>query len=257
MYFDTHCHLNSDEYKQDVEGYIQRAKAVGVDFLLVVGWDDQSSIKAVELAEQYPNVYAAVGYHPSEVFQVPEDRFSVIKRLLSHPKVVALGEIGLDFYWNKTEEEHETQRKYFVRQIELANRFQKPVIIHSRDASAETLRILTENRPLAGGVMHCYSGSKEMAPEFIKLGLMISLGGPVTFQNARVSKEVAQSVPLKSLLIETDAPYLAPTPHRGKKNESAFLPLIAATIGSLRGLDAEDVAEWTTRNAKALFHVKP
>lgn len=256
MFFDTHCHLNSDDFANDEQGYIQRAKEAGVGFLVVVGWDDRSSQKAVELAEKYPNVYAAVGFHPCDVFKVPEDRFSVIKRLLAHPKVVALGEIGLDFYWNKTQEEHEVQVKYFVRQIELANRFNKPIIIHSRDALAETLRILKENRPLFGGVMHCYSGSKEMVPDFLSLGLMISLGGPVTFSNARVSKEVAKFVPLKSLLIETDSPYLAPTPFRGKKNESSYLPLIATEIGALRGLDAEDIAEWTTRNAMAVFHVK-
>lgn len=257
MFFDTHCHLNSDEFAADEQGYLNRALAAGVQYLLVVGWDDRSSLKAVELAEKYPNVYAAVGFHPCDVFKVPEDRFSVIKKLLSHPKVVALGEIGLDFYWNKTEEEHEVQRKYFIRQIELANRFNKPVVVHMREATAETLKILKENRPLAGGVMHCYSGSKELVPDFLALGLMISLGGPVTFTNARISKEVAKAVPLKSLLIETDAPYLAPTPNRGKKNESSFLPLIAAEIGFLRGLDAEDISEWTTRNAMALFHVKP
>jgi TatD DNase family protein len=257
MFFDTHCHLNSDDFANDIEGYIKRAKAAGVDFLLVVGWDDVSSQKAVDLAEKYPNIFAAVGFHPCDVLKVPEDRFAVIKRLLSHPKVVALGEIGLDYYWNKTEEEHEIQRKYFVRQIELANRFNKPVVIHSRDAMAETLALLKENKPVAGGVMHCYSGPKEMVPDFLSLGLYISLGGPVTFSNARVSKEVAKFVPLKNLLIETDAPYLAPTPNRGKKNESSYLPLIASEIGALRGLDAEDIGEWTTRNAKALFHVKP
>jgi TatD DNase family protein len=256
MYFDTHCHLNDDEFADDVDGYLSRAKAAGVDYFLVVGWDDKSSLKAVEMAEKYPQVFACVGFHPTEIAKVPEDRFAVIKRLLNHPKVVALGEIGLDFCWQKTDEEHRNQEKYFIRQIELANKFGKPVVIHSRDAAQETLRILTQNQPQFGGVMHCYSGSPEMAVSFMNLGLLIALGGPVTFKNARVSKDVALKTPLNQLLIETDSPYLTPHPHRGERNESSFLPLVAAAIGDIKGIDAEDVGEWTTRNALRLFHVK-
>lgn len=256
MYFDTHCHLNSEEFENDIPGYLKRAHEQGVDLFIVVGWDVASSMKAVELAEKYPEIYAAVGFHPSNVFNVPEDQFAIVKRLLSNPRVVAVGEIGLDFHWNKTEEEHDIQRKYFIRQIELANRYKKPVIIHSRDAAQETLNILTANKPLFGGVMHCYSGSKEMVNDFLDLGMYISLGGPVTFSNARVSKEVAQFLVLKKLLIETDAPYLAPSPYRGKQNESSFLPLIAAEIGRIKNLDAEDIGEWSTRNACQLFHVE-
>jgi len=256
MYFDTHCHLNSDDFSKDIPGYLKRAHEKGVDHFIVVGWDAVSSLKAVELAEQYHEVYAAVGFHPCNIFNVPEDQFAIVKNLLTHPKVVAVGEIGLDFYWNKLEDEREMQRKYFTRQIELANRFKKPIIIHSREASLETLKILQENRPLFGGVMHCYAASKEMVDSFVALGLYISLGGPVTFSNARVSKEVAAYVALKNLLIETDAPYLSPMPFRGKQNESAYLPLVAAEIGRIKNLDAEDIGEWTTRNAAMLFHVK-
>lgn len=256
MFVDTHCHLNSEEFLNDLDTYIKRAHQADVKMMIVVGWDYPSSLKAVEIAEKYPNIYAVVGFHPENIKQVPEDEYARARTLMSHPKVVAVGEIGLDYYWEKDSEEREKQKRYFIRQINEANKLKKPVVIHSRDAMQDTYQILKDNRPLFGGVMHCYSGPAEMVPMFIELGLFISLGGPVTFKNGRVPKEVAEVVPLKSLLIETDSPYLAPHPYRGKQNEVSYLPLIAEEIATIKGLDKDDIGEWTTRNAERLFHVK-
>lgn len=256
MFFDTHCHLNSEEFLSNIDEYMDRAKKADVQSMIVVGWDYSSSLTAIQIAEKYPNIYAAIGFHPSNVQQVPEDEYARNRALMSHEKVVAIGEIGLDYYWEKDLEAREKQKRYFIRQINEANKLKKPVVIHSRDAMKETYDILKEHRPLYGGVMHCYSGPAEMVQSFIDLGLFISLGGPVTFKNGRVPKEVAQVVPLKWLLIETDSPYLAPHPYRGKQNEVSFLPLIAEEIARIKGLDKDDIGEWTTRNAERLFHVK-
>lgn len=256
MFFDTHCHLNSDEFLTDIDGHLRRAHEAGVKRMNVIGWDYPSSLKAVTLAQTYPNIYAAVGFHPCNIQQVPEDEYARARTLMSVDKVVAIGEIGLDYYWEKDPAAREKQKRYFIRQINEANKLKKPVIIHSRDAIQDTYDILKENRPLYGGVMHCYSGPAEMVMMFIELGLFISLGGPVTFKNGRVPKDVAKIVPLKWLLIETDSPYLAPHPYRGKQNEVSFLPLVAQEIALIKNLDVEDIAEWTSNNAERLFHVK-
>lgn len=255
MYIDTHTHFNSEEFSENLPLFIANAKDAGVDKMIIVGWDVESSERAVKIANQYSFLYAAVGFHPENLNGLAEDAFAQIKKIASNQKVVAIGEIGLDYYWTKDEDARAKQRKYFIRQIKIANELNKPIIVHSRDASEDTFEIINEYRPTKNGVMHCYSGSPEMALNYVKLGMFISLAGPVTFKNARVPKDVAAIVPLKSLLIETDCPYLAPHPFRGKLNESKYLPYIAEVIAEIKNIDVEDIAEWTTRNAERLFGI--
>lgn len=254
-YFDTHCHLNSPQLYPKIEEILQNCKEKGIDLLLVVGYDYQTSLLAAEIAEKYPFCYAAIGIHPTELNSlagIDEDQFYT---LLNHPKVVALGEIGLDYYWVKDIDERNKQKEWFIKQIEIANRYNKPIIIHSRDAAQDTYEILKHHRPIKGGVMHCYSCSSEMLPLFLELGLFIGLDGPVTFLNATNPKEVARSVPLDRLLVETDSPYLAPHPYRGKENTPLNLPLIIEAIAKIKEINAEKICECTYSNGKKLFHV--
>lgn len=254
--FDTHCHLNATDFDEDVEGYLLRAHEAGVKFLAIIGWDLTSSKKAIEIATKYEGVFAVVGIHPSDVFNYAMDVLEEIETMVNNPKVVAIGEIGLDYYWHKTEQEHQTQKEWFVKQIEMANRHHLPIVVHMRDAAQDTIELLKIHPVKHGGVMHCYSSSTEMAFEFIKLGFYISLGGPVTFKNAKEPKRVAISVPLEKLLIETDSPYLAPHPYRGKQNQSAYLPLVLKEIADLREINQEDLATKLLENSFTLFHVE-
>ena len=253
---DSHCHLNDPKLYQIVDEVIIKAISQGVQQMFVTGYDEQSSQVAIELADRYAGLYAIVGIHPSEVSEDINARLETIAKLAKHPKVIAIGETGLDYYWHKDAHHHELQSQYFVAQIQLANRLKLPIVVHSRDAIMATLQLLKEHTPQYHGVMHCYSGSAELVPEFVKLGLYISIGGPVTFTNAKTPKEVVMSVPFDRLLIETDSPYLAPHPHRGKQNEPALLPLVAQAIAKLKNVSYESVCETTTANAVRLFHVK-
>lgn len=250
---DSHCHLNHDRFYSNPEKYIAEAMSKGVLSFLVVGYDLKSSQRAFALAKRFDNVYAAVGIHPTDVKSKGLDDFAKIEGMLKHPKVIAYGEIGLDYYWDKDELAQANQKINFIKQIEIANRYQKPVIIHTRDASYDTYKILSDNRPLQGGIMHCYSGSAEMVGNYVDLGMYISLGGPVTFLNAKTPKEVAKIVPLHRLLIETDSPYLAPHPLRGQQNEPAYLPLVAQQIALLRSSDIQTIDTETTANFNRLF----
>lgn len=256
MFFDTHCHLNDKAFKEDIEGYIERAKKVGVTHLLVIAWDISSSRKAISLSEQYPNVYAAVGIHPVDAVKTPKSDLLKLEALLHHPKVVALGEIGLDYHWIKDEKERRIEKEFFIAQIALANKYKKPVVIHMRDAINDTYQVLSANRPLYNGIMHSYSGPKEMVKEFVDLGFYIGLGGPVTYLNAKEPKEVAKVVPKDRLLLETDAPYLSPHPFRGRQNESSRIPLIAEMIANLRDESVEEIAKQTTANARRLLKIQ-
>ena len=255
MIFDTHCHLNHEDLYKDIDNVIKRAKDAGVAKFLGVGYDKETSLLAVELAEKYEGIYAAVGYHPTEIDNVSEEDFKEIIDLLKHPKVVALGEIGLDYYWVKDLEERNKQKQYFIRQIEEANKNSIPIVVHNRDAINDCLEILKEHRPIFGGVMHCYSGSAELVNEFIKLGMYISIGGPVTFTNAKTPKEVAKVVPLDKLLVETDSPYLSPHPFRGTQNEPARIKLVVDEIARLREAKIEEIEDATYQNACNMFHV--
>ncbi len=253
MYIDSHVHLNSDALYENLDFYIQKAHKQQVSHMIVIGFDEQTNKRAIEIAEKYPNIYATVGFHPTEAKSITADDFNVLKTYLKHDKVVAIGECGLDFYWDKDNEK--AQLDVFRTQIELSKKYNLPLIIHMRDASEKTFNLLEEYAPVKG-IMHCYSGSAEMAERFLKLGLHISLGGPVTFKNAKTPKEVAKMVPLDKLLIETDAPYLTPHPYRGKQNDSSYIPLIAREIARIKSLSIEKVAQATTDNALKLFNIK-
>jgi len=253
MLVDTHVHLNSEKYKDNLPQVIERAHEAGVELMIVVGFDHETNIRAIELAEKYPFIYATVGYHPTDAKDVKISDYELLVKQIQHEKVVGIGECGLDFYWDK--EHIDKQIEVFKKHIELSIQYDKPLIIHMRDASEVTFNVLSEYKELKG-IMHCYSGSPEMAKDFLKLGLHISLGGPVTFKNGRVPKTVAKMVPIDKLLIETDAPYLSPHPFRGKTNEPARVKLVALEIAELRDMTYADVAKSTAKNAYKLFNIK-
>lgn len=254
MLFDTHAHLNAEQFDEDLEAVIERAKEEGVSNMVIVGFDRPTITRAMELVEQYDFLYASVGWHPVDAIDMTDDDLVWIEELTSHPKVVALGEMGLDYYWDKSPKE--IQKEVLRKQIRLAKKVKLPIIIHNREATADVLDILNEEEAAeVGGIMHCFSGSVEVAKECVNMNFFISLGGPVTFKNARKPKEVAETIPLENLLIETDCPYLAPHPFRGKRNEPAYVKLVAQQIAELKGLTYEEVAQKTTENAKKLFGI--
>lgn len=255
MIFDTHCHLNSEELYQRLDEVIKSAQEVGVKKFLVVGWDKKSSLLAIELANQYEFIYAAIGFHPTEINDLSDEDFNEVMSHLDDPKVVALGEIGLDYYWVKDEKMRELQRFYFKKQIKMANLHHKPISIHNRDAFKDCLDVLKECKPEFGGVMHCYSGSVESMREVLELGLYIGLGGPLTFKNAKTPKEVCEKVPLEKLVVETDSPYLAPHPLRGTINEPKNIDLVVDEISRIRNIEKEEILSKLFKNSCELFHV--
>ncbi|GEN84971.1 hydrolase TatD [Sporosarcina luteola] len=254
MYIDTHVHLNAEQYEEDVKEVIERAIEADVKKMVVVGFDRVTIEKAMELAERYPFIYAVVGWHPVDAIDCTEEGLKWIETLAAHPKVVGIGETGLDYYWDKSPKD--VQQELFRRQIRLAQKVDLPIIIHNRDATGDVVRILKEEEAsITGGIMHCYGGSVETANECIDMNFMISLGGPVTFKNAKMPKQVATDISLDHLLIETDAPYLAPHPHRGKRNEPALVTLVAEEIARLKGIPVDEVAKKTTENALKIFRI--
>ncbi|QSB11791.1 TatD family hydrolase [Lysinibacillus sp. FSL K6-0057] len=254
MYIDTHVHLNADQYEEDLQEVIDRALEAKVERMVVIGFDRKTIERTMQLIEQYDFVYGVIGWHPVDAIDCTQQDLEWIEELASHPKIVGIGEIGLDYYWDKSPKD--VQQALFRKQIQLAQKINLPIIIHNRDATGDVVQILREeNAASVGGVMHCFSGSVETARECIAMNFMISLGGPVTFKNARLPKEVATEIPLEHLMIETDAPYLAPHPHRGKRNEPAFVPLVAEEIARLKGLTIEEIAQATTANAKKFFGI--
>ncbi|MEK3888927.1 TatD family hydrolase [Bacillus sp. FSL K6-3431] len=255
MLFDTHVHLNDDQFSEDIEEVINRAQASGVEKMVVVGFDRKTIQKALELIEKYEFLYASVGWHPVDAIDMTEDDLIWIEGIAAHPKVVALGEMGLDYHWDKSPKS--VQQDVFRRQIRLARKLNLPITIHNREATQDIVQILKEEKAYeVGGIMHCFSGSAEVAKECIDLNFYISLGGPVTFKNAKKPKEVAVQVPIDRLLIETDCPYLAPHPYRGKRNEPAFVKFVAEEIAELKGLSLDEVAQATTANAKKVFNIE-
>lgn len=254
MLVDSHAHLDDGRFDRDRDKLIKSLKEFGVDLVINPGADLNSSIKAVSISEEYDNIYAAVGVHPHSAKEMDEYTIDILKSFTNRRKVVAIGEIGLDYYYDNSP--RDIQREKFIEQLNLAKEVKLPVIIHSRDANKDTFDILKEAQDgTLRGVMHCYSGSVEMAMEYLKLGFYISLAGPVTFKNARVAKEVAKAVPLDKLLIETDAPYLTPEPYRSKRNEPIYVRYVAGTIAELKGISFEEVAKQTSQNAKRLFNL--
>ncbi|HSI66999.1 MAG TPA: TatD family hydrolase [Planococcus sp. (in: firmicutes)] len=254
MFIDTHVHLNADQYDNDLQEVIDRALKSNVTQMVVIGFDTKTIERAIQLCETYDFIYAVVGWHPVDAVDFTDRDLQWIEELAAHPKVVGIGETGLDYHWDKSSKE--VQQEVFRKQIRLAKRVQLPLIIHNRDATEDVLRILKEeDAKEVGGVMHCFGGSVESARESIAMNFMISLGGPVTFKNAKKPKQVAEEIELEHLLIETDAPYLAPHPYRGKRNEPSYVPLVAEEIARLKGLTVEEVAEATTDNAKKFFRL--
>jgi TatD DNase family protein len=254
LLFDTHTHLDSYKFDEDRHEVIQRARDAGVHMLLNIGFNRETIPTTIALAEQYEFIYAAVGWHPVDsIDMLPED-LEWIERLCAHEKVVAIGEIGLDYHWDTSPKD--VQQRVFREQIRLARKVGKPIVIHNRDAHEDVIRILQEeNAAEVGGVMHCFSGSPETAKQCLDMNFYISFGGPVTFQNARVPKEVLKQVPLDKILIETDAPYLAPHPFRGKRNESSYVALVAQTVAELLGKTVEEIGAITTENGKKCFGI--
>lgn len=254
MFFDTHAHLNAEQYNEDLQEVIDRALSEGISNIVVVGFDRPTIEKAMELTEKYDFIYASVGWHPVDAIDMTEEDLQWIEELSSHPKVVALGEMGLDYYWDKSPKD--IQQEVFRKQIRLAKKVKLPIVIHNRDATADIVEILKEEGAgEVGGIMHCFSGSPEIAQECVDMNFYISLSGPVTFKNAKKPKEVADVIPLEKLLIETDCPYLTPHPHRGKRNEPSYVKLVAEQIAEIKGLSTEEVAQATTENAKKLFGI--
>lgn len=253
--FDTHVHLNARQFADDREEVIQRAFDTGVHNMTVVGFDDETIPLAIELAEKYESIYAAVGWHPVDAIDFTQDKYDWLKQLSAHPKVVALGEMGLDYHWDTSPKD--VQKNVFRQQITLAKDVQMPIIIHNREATEDVIQILQqEDAKEVGGIMHCYNDSVDYVDTCLDMNFYISLGGPVTFKNAPLPKEVATYVPLDRLLIETDAPFLAPHPNRGKRNEPAFVSYVAEQIAHLRQMSVEEVIQITTDNAKRVFNLK-
>ncbi|MBZ4654542.1 MAG: hydrolase TatD [Peptococcaceae bacterium] len=255
MLFDTHAHLDDKQFAQDREEVIQRAKDGGVELIVNVGYNLTSAKRTLALVEKYDFIYGSVGLHPHDAKDGDDRTLTELKRMAQHPKIVALGEMGLDYYWNHSP--HEVQKEVFRKQIALAKELKLPIIIHDRDAHQDILNIVKEEGAKeVGGIFHCYSGSWPMAREVMKLGFYISLAGPVTFHNAQKPKEVAKEVPLDYLLIETDCPYLAPVPYRGKRNEPLYVAKVAEMIAEVKGIPVEKVAEATKENGKRVFRIK-
>ncbi len=252
VFTDTHCHLDMAAYTADLDEVIHHAKEAHVTTIVTIGIDLQSSIRAVELAQRFEGVYATVGVHPHEAASVTTEVLDALKKLAAEPKVVGYGEIGLDYA--KEYAPIETQKKACLAQLQTAKELNLPVIIHDRDAHEDILTLLKEQGPFpAGGVMHCFSGNPQFAREILDLGFYISIPGIVTFKNAANLQETAQKTPLDRLVIETDGPFLAPVPFRGKRNTPSLLLYTAEKIAELRDISLTEVAAATTVNAKKLF----
>ncbi|MBM7606582.1 TatD DNase family protein [Metabacillus crassostreae] len=254
MLFDTHAHLNAIQYEEDLEEVIQRAVSENVTHIVVVGFDRQTITKAMELTNNYDMIYAAVGWHPVDAIDMTDEDLAWIKELSAHPKVVAIGEMGLDYHWDKSPKD--VQKDVFRKQIKLAKEVNLPIIIHNRDATEDVVSILQEeNASEVGGIMHCFTGSAEVAKQCLEMNFYISFGGPVTFKNAKKPKEVAKEIPMDRLLIETDCPYLTPHPFRGKRNEPSYVKYVAEQIAELREMDYEEFAQKTSDNARKVFGI--
>ena len=254
MIFETHAHYDDRRFDDDREELLQKMEESGIGRIINSGASVDSTKKTVELAEKYPNVYAAVGVHPTDAEELDETFLEWMKEKAALEKTVAIGEIGLDYYWEKEPEVQENQRYWFKRQLELAKEVDLPVIVHSRDAAADTMQILKDVKEWnLKGVIHCYSYSKEMALEFIKMGYYIGVGGVITFKNAKKLVETVEAIPLERILLETDCPYMAPEPFRGKRNSSLYLPYVVQKIAEIKGVSTDEVERVTEANARALF----
>lgn len=254
MIFETHAHYDDERFLEDRKEVMERVLAGGVGRIVNVGASIASTKHTLELAEQYENVYAAVGVHPSDIGDLTEETFAWLRECASFGKTVAIGEIGLDYYWDKEADVQARQREWFLRQLVLARDTKLPVIIHSRDAAQDTMNIMKQAREWGvPGVIHCYSYSAEMAQEYVKMGYYIGVGGVVTFKNAKKLVETVEVVPLERILLETDCPYMSPEPYRGKRNDSGYLPYVVNRIAQIKGVTPQQVEDVTWENAMNLF----
>ncbi|UFJ40529.1 TatD family hydrolase [Brevibacillus humidisoli] len=254
MLIDTHAHLNAQEFDEDREAVITRAQENGVSTIVNIGFNRETIPTCLELAERYPSIYAVIGWHPQDAKDMTDADLEWIAGLTKHPKVVGMGEMGLDYHWDTSP--RDVQAEVFRKQIRLARQLNLPIVIHNRDAHQDVIQILREEKAgEVGGIMHCFSGSWETAQQALEMNFYISFGGPLTFKNAKKPKEVAAQVPLDRLLIETDCPYLTPHPYRGKRNESGYVRYVAEEMAKIRGLSYEEMARITTENARNVFRL--
>lgn len=253
--FDSHAHYDDKRFAEDYEEVILNAFNSCVKYILNAGSDIDTSKKSIQLAEKFDFIYAAVGVHPHEVEKLNDDEFDELKKLCSHSKVVAVGEIGLDYYYDHSP--REVQRYWFEKQIEMGKELKLPLILHNRDSHEDMMNIIRKHAPYSNpGVFHCFTGSWEMAKELLELGFYISFGGPITFKNAKKAIEIMENMPEDKILIETDCPYLTPEPFRGRRNDSSYVRIVAEKIAEVRGVSVEEVAKRTTVNTKRLFGIE-
>lgn len=255
MIFDTHAHYDDDAYKEDLDDVLQKNKDAGIEKIVNVAASLRSCVTTTELTKKYPHIYGAIGIHPSDTGELVDEDIKLLEQYCDNEKIVAVGEIGLDYYWD--EPEREIQKKWFDMQLDLARKVKLPVIIHSRDAAADTLDIMKAKKSEdIGGVIHCFSYGTEMAREYLNMGFYLGIGGVVTFKNGRKLKEVVEYAPIESLVTETDSPYLAPVPYRGKRNTSANIPLVIEEIASIKSMNPDDVEDILWNNALRLYGIK-
>ncbi len=254
MIFETHAHYEDEAFDIDREELLDRLPKQGIEYVVDICSSVDSVERVLKLAEQYPFIYAAVGIHPEDAKELNEENFAWLREKAMHPKSVAIGEIGLDYYWDTTD--RDTQKKWFERQMELARELKLPLVIHSRDAANDTYHMLKDARAEElGAIIHCFSYSVEQARQYLSMGFYLGIGGVITFTNARKLKEVVEYAPIEQLVLETDCPYLAPVPYRGKRNDSTYLTYIAQQIAELKKMDYEEVIRVTSENAKRFYHL--
>jgi TatD DNase family protein len=254
MIFESHAHYDDKAFDEDREALLEGLKENGIGYVINIGANIETTKNTIGLAKKYPFIYGAVGVHPSDTDELDEEKFAWLKKQCAHPKIVAVGEIGLDYYWD--EPDKKIQKLWFKRQLDMARETKLPVIIHSRDAAKDTLDIMkAANAGEMGGVIHCFSYTKEIAREYLDMGYYFGIGGVVTFQNAKKLKEAVEYIPIERILLETDSPYLAPVPYRGKRNSSLNIPFVAKEIAALKGMGYDDVVNITEDNAKRLFRI--
>ncbi len=254
MIFETHAHYDDQRFDEDRQQLLDSMKEAGIDHIVNIGANMESSRSSLELAHKYDFIYATVGVHPSDTEELDDERLEELRVLSRDGKCVAIGEIGLDYYW--PEPDHDLQKMWFKKQIALARQEKLPVVIHSRDAAADTLTILREeNAAENGGVVHCFSYSAEVAKQCADMGFYIGVGGVLTFKNGRKLREAVEILPLDKILLETDSPYLAPEPHRGHRNSSLYLPLVVEAIAEIKNVTTEEVIRITEENAKNMYRI--
>ncbi len=252
MIFDTHAHYDDEQFDTDREQLLASMKEAGIGNIVNVGANMASSQSSLDLADKYDFIYAAVGVHPSDSAELSDENLEKLRKMSVHDKCLAIGEIGLDYYW--PEPDHEIQKMWFRRQLQLAREVKKPVIIHSREAAQDTVSIMKEeNAGEIGGVVHCFSYSKEVAQECVDMGFYVGIGGVITFKNGRKLKEVAEVIPMEKILLETDCPYLSPEPFRGKRNSSLNLPYVVKALSEIKGISPEEVINISEKNAREMY----